>query len=164
MSSVNKVIMIGRLGKDPEIRTFQNGGCVASFSIATTETWKSKDSGERMEKTEWTSVSVTNYALVGIVERFVKKGSQVYIEGSLQSRKYQDSSGADKYVTEVVLKPFSGSLTLLDGKKDGNSEDKYESSRKAQAPSSFADDLDDDLTFAWLSALIVPMLALTGVA
>jgi len=119
--SVNKVILVGNLGKDPEIRTFQNGGRVASFSIATSESWKDKSSGERKEKTEWHRISVLNENLVGIIERYLKKGSKVYLEGQLETRKWTDKEGQEKYTTEVVLRPFRGELTMLDGKKDGGS-------------------------------------------
>jgi single-strand DNA-binding protein len=117
--SVNKVILIGNLGRDPEFRTFQNGGRVANFSIATSESWKDKTSGERKERTQWHNISVQNENLVGIVERFVKKGSKVYLEGQLEHRKYTDKDGVEKYMTEVVLRPFRGELTLLD-RKDGS--------------------------------------------
>ena len=117
--SVNKVILIGNLGKDPEIRTFGNGGKVANFTIATSDTWKDKNSGERREKTEWHNVAVFNEGLVGVIERFVKKGSKVYIEGALQTRKWQDRDGNDKYTTEVVLQGFNGSLTMLDSRDGG---------------------------------------------
>jgi len=119
--SVNKVILVGNLGKDPEIRSFQNGGRVASFSIATSESWKDKTSGERKEKTEWHRISVLNENLVGIVERYLKKGSKVYLEGQLETRKWTDKEGQEKYTTEVVLRPFRGELTMLDGKRDGAS-------------------------------------------
>lgn len=112
--SVNKVILIGNLGRDPEIRSFQNGGRVASFSIATSENWKDKSSGEKKERTEWHRVSVLNDKLVEIVERYVKKGSKLYIEGQLETRKWTDKDGQEKYTTEVVLRPFRGEITMLD--------------------------------------------------
>jgi single-strand DNA-binding protein len=112
--SVNKVILIGNLGRDPEIRSFQNGGKVCSLRIATSETWKDKASGERKEKTEWHSVSIFSEGLVRIAEQYLKKGSKVYLEGQLETRKYQDQSGADKYSTEVVLRAFGGTMTMLD--------------------------------------------------
>ena len=117
--SVNKVILIGNLGRDPEIRSFQNGGRVANFSIATSENWKDRTTGERKERTEWHRVAVFNDALVGVVERFLKKGSKVYVEGQLETRKYTDQSGAERYTTEVVLRPFRGELTMLDGREGG---------------------------------------------
>src|SRR3954468_7258506 len=117
--SVNKVILIGNLGRDPEIRSFQNGGRVANFSIATSENWKDRTTGERKERTEWHRVAVFNDALVGVVERFLKKGSKVYIEGQLETRKFNDQSGAERTITEVVLRPFRGELTMLDGREGG---------------------------------------------
>lgn len=113
--SVNKVILIGNVGKDPEIRTFGNGGKVANFSIATSENWKDKQ-GQRQEKTEWHNIAVFNDGLVGVIERYVKKGSKLYIEGKLQTRKWQDRDGNDKYTTEVVLQGYGGTLTMLDSR------------------------------------------------
>jgi single-strand DNA-binding protein len=115
--SVNKVILVGNLGKDPEVRSFQNGGRVANFSIATSDSWKDKATGEKKERTEWHRISILNDALVGIVEKYVKKGSKLYIEGQLETRKYQDKDGQERYTTEVVLRPYSGNLTLLDSRK-----------------------------------------------
>ena len=117
--SVNKVILIGNLGADPEVRSFQNGGKVCNLRIATSETWKDKNTGERREKTEWHSVAIFQEGLVRIAEQYLKKGSKVYIEGQLQTRKWQDQSGADKYSTEVVLQGFGGTLTMLDGPSSG---------------------------------------------
>lgn len=117
--SVNKVILIGRLGRDPEVRSFQNGGKVVNLRIATTETWRDRSSGERKEKTEWHTVSIYNENLGKIAEQYLKKGSQVYIEGQLETRKWQDQAGADRYSTEIVLKQFRGELTLLDGRDGG---------------------------------------------
>ena len=117
--SVNKVILIGNLGRDPEVRTFQNGGKVCNLRIATSETWKDRNSGERKERTEWHSVAIFNEALAGVAERFLQKGSKVYIEGQLETRKWQDQSGQDRYSTEVVLRPYSGNLTMLDGPSGG---------------------------------------------
>jgi single-strand DNA-binding protein len=114
--SVNKVILIGNLGRDPEVRSFQNGGKVCNLRIATSETWKDRNTGERKEKTEWHSVAIFQEGLVRIAEQYLKKGSKVYIEGQLQTRKWQDQSGADKYSTEVVLQGFGGTLTMLDGR------------------------------------------------
>lgn len=118
--SLNKVMLIGNLGQDPEVRTFQNGGKVCNLSIATSETWKDKNSGERKERTEWHRVAIMNDGLVGVAERFLRKGSKVYVEGQLETRKWQDQSGADRYSTEVVLRPFNSTLVLLDGKSDGS--------------------------------------------
>jgi single-strand DNA-binding protein len=117
--SVNKVILIGNLGRDPEVRSFQNGGKVVNLRIATSETWRDKATGERKERTEWHSVAIFNEALGKIAEQYLKKGSTVYIEGQLETRKWQDQSGQDKYSTEVVLRPYGGNLTLLGGRGDG---------------------------------------------
>lgn len=149
--SVNKVILVGNLGKDPEIRSFQNGGRVASFSIATSESWKDKASGERKEKTEWHRVSVLNDNLVGIVERFLKKGSKVYLEGQLETRKWTDKDGNEKYSTEVVLRPYRGELTMLDGKAGGGGSSFAPSddvpSFGPSAGASSVPDLNDDIPF-----------------
>jgi single-strand DNA-binding protein len=118
--SVNKVILIGNLGRDPEVRSFTNGGKVCNLRIATSETWKDRNTGERKERTEWHSVAIHAEGLVGIAERFLRKGSKVYIEGQLETRKWQDQSGQDRYTTEVVLRPYNGTLTLLDGRRDGD--------------------------------------------
>jgi single-strand DNA-binding protein len=149
--SVNKVILVGNLGKDPEIRTFQNGGRVASFSVATSESWKDKSSGERKEKTEWHRISVLNENLVGIVERYLKKGSKVYLEGQLETRKWTDKEGQEKYTTEVVLRPFRGELTMLDGKRDGGSSfasnDDATPALAGTGTSGGAAELDDSIPF-----------------
>lgn len=117
--SVNKVILVGNLGRDPEIRSTQDGTKVANLSVATSESWRDKSSGERREKTEWHRVVIFNERLVDVAERFLKKGSKLYIEGQLQTRKWTDQSGAEKYTTEVVLQRFRGELTMLDGKGEG---------------------------------------------
>lgn len=114
--SVNKVILIGNLGRDPEVRSFPNGGKVVNLRIATSDTWRDKASGEKREKTEWHSVAIFSEPLGRIAEQYLRKGSKVYLEGQLETRKWQDQSGADRYSTEVVLRPFSGNLTLLDGR------------------------------------------------
>lgn len=118
--SLNKVMLIGNLGADPEIRSFQNGGKVANLRIATSETWKDKNTGERQERTEWHNVAIFSEGLVGVVERFLKKGSKVYIEGQLQTRKWQDQNGQDRYTTEVVIRGMNGTLTMLDGASGGS--------------------------------------------
>ena len=118
--SVNKVIIVGNLGRDPEVRTFQNGGKVVNLRIATSETWRDKATGERKEKTEWHSVAIFNEGLAKIAEQYLKKGSTVYIEGQLETRKWQDQSGADKYTTEIVLKQYRGEMTLLGGRDGGS--------------------------------------------
>jgi single-strand DNA-binding protein len=117
--SVNKVILIGNLGADPEIRSFQNGGRVANLRIATSENWKDRNTGERQERTEWHTVAIFSEGLVGVVERFLKKGSKIYVEGQLRTRKWQDQQGADRYSTEVVLQGPGAVLTMLDGASGG---------------------------------------------
>jgi len=117
--SVNKVILVGNLGRDPEVRSFQNGGKVVNLRIATSETWRDKATGERKERTEWHSVAIFNENIGKIAEQYLRKGSKVYVEGQLETRKWQDQSGADRYSTEVVLRPYTGSLTLLDGREGG---------------------------------------------
>ncbi|TJZ93006.1 single-stranded DNA-binding protein [Paracoccus gahaiensis] len=117
--SVNKVIIVGNLGQDPEVRSFQNGGKVVNLRIATSETWKDKNSGERQERTQWHTVAIFSEPLGRIAEQYLRKGSKVYIEGQLETRKWQDQSGADRYSTEVVLRPYRGELTLLDGRSGG---------------------------------------------
>ena len=118
--SVNKVIIIGNLGRDPEVRSFQNGGKVVNLNVATSETWRDKASGERKERTEWHRVSILNENLAKVAEQYLKKGSKVYIEGQLETRKWQDQAGVEKFTTEVVLRPFRGELTLLDGRDGGS--------------------------------------------
>ena len=117
--SVNKVIIVGNLGRDPEVRSFQNGGKVVNLRIATSETWRDRNSGERKERTEWHSVAIFSEPLAKIAEQYLRKGSKVYIEGALETRKWQDQSGQDRYTTEVVLRQFRGELTLLGGRGEG---------------------------------------------
>jgi single-strand DNA-binding protein len=117
--SVNKVIIVGNLGRDPEVRSFGNGGKVVNLRIATSENWRDKQTGERKERTEWHSVAIYNEALGKIAEQYLKKGSTVYVEGQLETRKWQDQSGADRYTTEIVLRQFRGELTLLGGRGEG---------------------------------------------
>ena len=117
--SVNKVILVGNLGRDPESRTFQNGGKVVNLRIATSESWKDRNTGERKEKTEWHSVAIFNEGLANVAERYLRKGSKVYIEGQLQTRKWQDQQGQDRYSTEIVLQGFNSVLTMLDGAPGG---------------------------------------------
>lgn len=117
--SVNKVILIGNLGRDPEVKSFQNGGRVCNLSIATSENWRDKASGERRERTEWHRVVIFNENLVGVAEKFLKKGSKVYIEGQIETRKFE-RDGREQYTTEVVLRPYRGELTLLDGRSGGS--------------------------------------------
>ena len=118
--SVNKVILVGNLGRDPEVRSFSSGGRVANLSVATSERWNDRQSGERRERTEWHRVAIFSEPLVNIAERYLRKGSKVYLEGQLETRKWQDQSGQDRYSTEVVLRPYRGELTLLDA-RDGAS-------------------------------------------
>lgn len=160
--SVNKVILIGNLGRDPEIRSLNSGERIANLNIATSETWRDKASGERKEKTEWHRVVIFNDNLASIAERYLKKGSKVYLEGALQTRKWTDKDGAEKYTTEVVLQKFNGTLTLLDGRSDGasgasSSQDDYDQGYSpqsqsgpkisSQTPSSQTYDLDDEIPF-----------------
>lgn len=153
--SVNKVIIVGNVGKDPEVRSFQNGGRVANFSVATSENWKDKATGEKKERTEWHRISILNDNLVGVVESYVKKGSKVYIEGQLETRKYTDKDGSEKYTTEVVLRPYRGELTLLDSRGSGGGgapggyDDAPASGGFASPSASKAkvDELEDDIPF-----------------
>ncbi|QWC57481.1 single-stranded DNA-binding protein [Erythrobacter sp. 3-20A1M] len=117
--SLNKVMLIGNLGQDPEVRSFQNGGRVCNLRIATSENWKDKNTGERKEQTEWHSVAIFSDGLINVCENYLRKGSKVFIEGKLQTRKWQDQSGNDRYSTEVVLRGFDGTLTMLDGRGEG---------------------------------------------
>ena len=117
--SLNKVMLIGNLGADPEIRSFQNGGKVCNLRIATSENWKDRNTGERQERTEWHTVAIFSEGLVNVAENYLKKGSKVYIEGQLQTRKWQDQNGQDRYSTEVVLRGYNGTLTMLDGRGEG---------------------------------------------
>ncbi len=158
--SVNKVILVGNLGQDPEVRSMQSGDRVASFSVATSENWKDKASGERKEKTEWHRVAIFNQGLVKITESYLRKGSKVYLEGQLETRKWQDKEGQDRYSTEVVLRNFGGTLTMLDSKGGGgssfqdNSAGGYESGAPQQqaasaggAPSAPVDEMEDEIPF-----------------
>jgi len=144
--SVNKVILIGNLGADPEVRNFDNGGKVCNLRIATSEQWKDKNTGERRERTEWHSVAIFNTGLVGVAEKYLKKGSKVYLEGQLETRKWQDQSGQDRYSTEVVLRPYASEMTLLDGKGGGNSGGDAGAAQGGDqsAPSR---DMDDEIPF-----------------
>lgn len=116
--SINKVIILGNLGKDPEVRNFQNGGKVCNFPIATSETWKDRNSGEKKERTQWHNISILSEPLINIAESFLKKGSKVYLEGQVETRKWQDSSGADRYSTEIVLRSNRGQMVLVDRKSE----------------------------------------------
>ena len=155
--SVNKVILVGNLGADPEIRRTQDGRPIANLSIATSETWRDKNSGERKEKTEWHRVVIFNEGLCKVAEQYLKKGAKVYIEGALQTRKWQDKDGKDKYSTEVVLQGFNSTLTMLDGRGGGGgsvAEDNGDSfgpggpsQRRSLPPSGGRDDMNDDIPF-----------------
>jgi single-strand DNA-binding protein len=154
--SVNKVILVGNLGRDPEIRSLNSGDRVANLSLATSETWRDRNSGERKERTEWHRVVIFNDNLVKVAENYLKKGSKVYIEGQLSTRKFTDQSGAEKYSAEVVLQKFRGELTMLDGKGEGGGRDDgdfggYASSgprnQSAGPKETFSADLDDEIPF-----------------
>ena len=155
--SVNKVILVGNLGRDPEIRQMPSGGSIANLSIATSESWKDRNSGERREKTEWHRVVVFSEGLVRVCENYLRKGSKVYIEGQLETRKWTDNSGVEKYTTEVVLRNFNSNLTMLDGRNDGASGGRMGSDaggfgggapRQMDGPrEDFSQDLDDDIPF-----------------
>jgi single-strand DNA-binding protein len=146
MSSLNKVTLIGRLGKDPEVRNFQNGNKVVNFSLATSERWKDSD-GNQKERTEWHNVAIFNEKLGEIAERYLRKGSQVYLEGQLQTRKWQDQSGNDRYSTEVVLRPYRGELQLIGGKRDDGDDAPFTPSRGDidRETRDMKRNLDDDL-------------------
>ena len=156
--SVNKVIILGNLGVDPEVRSFPNGGKVCNLRIATSENWKDRNTGERREKTEWHSVAIFSEPLVRIAEQYLKKGSKVYIEGQLETRKWQDQSGQDRYTTEVVLRPYSSTLTMLDSRGESASSGGYigdttdgndaSSNLSGDTPnSSISQDFDDEIPF-----------------
>ncbi len=158
--SVNKVILVGNLGADPEVRSFQNGGKVCNLRLATSETWKDRNTGERRDRTQWHSVAIFSEPLARIAEQYLRKGSKVYIEGQLETRKWQDQSGQDRYTTEVVLRPYRGELTLLDSRGDSGGQsggygggqagggygDPYGGQSSAPAPASGGID-DDEIPF-----------------
>jgi len=143
--SVNKVILIGNLGADPEVRTFSTGGKVCNLRVATSETWKDKATGERKERTEWHTVAVFQEGLVRIAEQYLRKGSKIYLEGKLQTRKWQDQSGNDRYSTEIVLQGYDGVLTMLDGPNGQDRQGGGYDGRARQAPP--ASGLDDEIPF-----------------
>ena len=150
--SVNKVIIMGNLGKDPEIRNFPNGGKICNFSVATSETWRDRNSGEKQERTQWHNISILSDPLVNIAERFLKKGSKVYLEGQLETRKWQDNSGADRYSTEIVLRPYKGEITLIDNKGDNNFINETSTETKINQTTETntnltAEDFDDEIPF-----------------
>ena len=156
VGSVNKVILLGNLGRDPEIRSMQSGNKMASFTMATSKRWKDKTTQEQREKTSWHNIVVFSEGLVGIVEKYVKKGSKIYVEGELSTRKYQDNDGNDKYTTEVVLQGYNSTLTMLDSRNSGSAsieeapnssslDNKLEDTLDSQVSDS--QDLDDDIPF-----------------
>ena len=155
VGSVNKVILLGRLGKDPDIRSMQNGKKIANFSIATSKRWTDRDTQEKKEKTSWHNVVVFNEGLVGIVEQYVKKGSQIYVEGELQTRKWQDQDGKDRYTTEVILQGYNCNLTLLDSRnqstnienQSNNTQDNSISDDNFDSSTNDSSDLDEDIPF-----------------
>lgn len=162
MAGVNKVILVGRLGKDPETKSFANGGSVTQFTMATSENWRDKQTGERKEKTEWHNIVIRNENIGKVAQQYLRKGSEVYIEGSIQSRKYQDQSGNDRYITEIVVGPFKGEMTLIGGRDGGGAGmggggggsyggDDYGAPAPtgggAKRPAAFDDDLNDDVPF-----------------
>lgn len=166
---INKVIIVGNLGKDPEVRTFNNGGKVCNFSVATSESWKDRQTGERKEKTEWHNISIYNEGLAGVAEKYLRKGSKVYLEGKLQTRKWTDQSGNDRYSTDVVLQGFDAKMEMLDsrqsgggmgggsndgwgggsggGQGGGGSNDGWGNTGGGQGGGAFDADLDDDVPF-----------------
>lgn len=150
--SVNRVVLLGNLCADPEIRSFQSGGKVANLRLATNEAWKDRTTGERKERAEYHNVVINGDGLVGVVERYLKKGSKVYIEGSLRTRKWQDRDGNDRYTTEVVVAGMGGTLTMLDGAPAGGSSGGFSSPPpQDQGRPPFDDDLDDDVPFVTCS-------------
>jgi single-strand DNA-binding protein len=164
MAGVNKVILVGRLGKDPESKSFANGGSVVNFTMATSETWRDKQTGERKEKTEWHNIVIRNENIGKVATQYLRKGSEVYIEGTLSTRKWQDQSGADRYTTEIVVGPFKGELALIGGRDGGGASaggdrggygggDDYGAPAGGgfaggnKRPAAFDDDLNDDVPF-----------------
>jgi single-strand DNA-binding protein len=160
--SVNKVTLVGNLGKDPEVRRMQSGDAVVSFTLATSESWRDKNTGERKEKTEWHNIVVFNEGIAKVAEQYLKKGMKVYVEGALQTRKWQDQSGQDRYTTEIVLQKYRGELQMLDSKGEGGGRDYGEGGgdrapaqnsnfgSRAPAPAgggNFSRDLDDEIPF-----------------
>jgi single-strand DNA-binding protein len=145
--SVNKVILVGNLGSDPEIRRTQDGKPIANFSLATSETWKDRNSGERKEKTEWHRIVIFNEGLAKVAEQYLKKGAKVYIEGQIQTRKWQDKDGKDKYSTEVVVNGYGSTLTMLDGPpaKSDSQRNEYADATGKSARSNAPDDMNDDI-------------------
>ena len=153
--SVNKVILVGNLGRDPEVRTFQNGGKVCNLRVATSDRWKDKSTGEQRERTEWHSVAIFSEPLARTAEQYLKKGSKVYLEGQLETRKWQDQSGNDRYSTEVVLRPYNSTMVMLDGRSGdsggggggGYGDDRSYGGDQSSSPAPAGGDLDDEIPF-----------------
>ena len=145
--SINKVILVGNVGQDPEIRTTQDGREIANFSLATSESWKDKATGEKKEKTEWHRVVVFSQGLVTVIKNYIKKGTKLYIEGSLQTRKWTDSQGVEKYTTEISLQNFNSTLQILDSRGGGDSSDSYSSPAKPRNNDVAVEESDDEIPF-----------------
>ena len=145
--SLNKVMLIGRLGQDPEVRNTQDGRSLCTFSIATSESWNDKNTGEKREKTEWHRIVVFNEGLVNIVRQYVKKGSNVFIEGQLQTRKWEDKDGIEKYTTEVVLQGFNSTFKMLDSRNSGSNDNNFSQDNAISDSSNFDTEIDDDIPF-----------------
>ena len=145
--SLNKVMLIGRLGQDPEVRSTQDGRSLCTFSIATSESWNDKNTGEKKEKTEWHRIVVFNEGLVNIIQQYVKKGSNVFIEGQLQTRKWEDKDGIEKYTTEVVLQGFNSTFKMLDGRNTNSIENNFDQNNSISDSGNFDADIDDDIPF-----------------
>ena len=145
--SVNKVILVGNVGQDPEVRTTQDGREIANFSLATSESWKDKSSGEKREKTEWHRVVVFSQGLVGIIKNYVKKGSKLYIEGSLQTRKWTDNQGVEKYTTEIALQNYNSTMQILDSRDRGGSNQDSYSEKQSNDNDIAVEDSDDEIPF-----------------
>ena len=145
--SLNKVMLIGRLGQDPEVRSTQDGRSLCTFSIATSESWNDKNTGEKREKTEWHRIVVFNEGLVNIIHQYVKKGSNVFIEGQLQTRKWEDKDGIEKYTTEVVLQGFNSTFKMLDARNTNSIENNFDQNNSISDSGNFDADIDDDIPF-----------------
>lgn len=164
--SINKAIIVGNLGKEPDIRATQDGREVATLSIATSESWKDKQTGERKEKTEWHRIVIFNENIVKVAKQYLRKGSKIYVEGQLTTRKWTDKDGVDRYVTEIVLQGYNCRMTLLDKASDGNRgdahDDEYSGNAPASSQASKATDaeLDDEIPFAWLIGFFVSAMML----
>ena len=145
--SVNKVILVGNLGADPDVRSTKDGRPVVNLSVATSESWRDKNSGERREKTEWHRIVVFNEGLVNIIQQYVKKGSNVFIEGQLQTRKWEDKDGIEKYTTEVVLQGFNSTFKMLDGRNTNSIENNFDQNNSISDSGNFDADIDADIPF-----------------